>query len=279
MISFEYENRYGRVSFSDACWHLTEYAGLEPVSKKISSVTYPGSVGSVTTEIHAEERNISLGFDFDMAANENLSDIILALDNPGLLTVNRSGKEKRYIYCNSTELSVGEKHGRLLRIVLQMRCDYPYFYGEEMTIPIYRINKLLNSSFSFPGEFSTRVNDGGAIYNAGTADCEPIIVIRLLDTPPNTVSDIRIENEDTGQVICLEAYTFSAGDSVTVNIPERTVVNQNGESIIQYISDDTFLNGFTLLAGNNSIRVSVSNPLLKTDITLTCKSFFREALY
>ena len=95
---------------------------------------------------------------------------------------------------------------------------------------------------------------------------EPIIKIY---TPVSTSSaeTVTITNAATGKSIKL-ALTYTAGDVLTIDVKNRTVVSTKLGNIADKLSDDTYLGEFRLIGGKNTITAAVGS--ISSRVTIEC---------
>lgn len=125
---------------------------------------------------------------------------------------------------------------------------------------------------AFPITFSTIedviATDAFTVTYAGDWEEYPFIEI----VGPGT--DFSIQHVDTGDLIKLEGYSINSNESVFINLAygEKTIINNFGESLLGYVSDDSNLTKFRILpdpqlsGGVNHFLASVSFA----DVTTRC---------
>lgn len=103
------------------------------------------------------------------------------------------------------------------------------------------------------------------LTNAGTWETFPTITI----TGPSL--NVRIYNDTTGQVLELIGYNSPVGDTVTFDLTfaTKTITNTAGENLVQYLSDDSDLSTFSLVPGENDIRVLIGSHSTVTFATFS----------
>jgi len=105
-----------------------------------------------------------------------------------------------------------------------------------------------NLVLPFSGPFllgtETGTADVGA-NNAGTWEALPVITI----TGP--LSDWTLTNDTNGKQISWNNYVIDDGEIVTIDIPEKTVVNDDGLDLRSYLSGDSAT--FSLAPGDNDV--------------------------
>lgn len=279
-----YNNSIGSVNFrggGDFPFRLTDIDGLWLTSKTFSTVKYSGMPGQDTTEVSESARTITLGGDLQMDhANSRylLSLALTVLNTPGALLFYYNDGRILKIDCQCSAVEAGERNRAFQKFSFQFICDSPYFTDLYDThVPLYKITGLLDDSFTFPGAFSTAVI-GGELYYTGTAKTEPVITITVHSTEEYPENGFYIENQTTGQKIQLD-YIPTAGDVITLDIPNRKIYKHDGTDLLPQISDDTFLDGFTLMPGANILEVLQLNVNMDAYMECAYKNKYLEAVY
>lgn len=290
MIEFTFTNSRGEVVIggAGAAWRLVKAEGLGLAPRSFSTAVYPGMPGQELTAESVGARTITLSADLRMnrETQRRLSQAAIILDQAGSLVL-RAGYKHRKIGARCQAFELGARNGAFVRCVFQFMCDYPYFSDVETTyVPVFQRKGLLDNgpagggTFSFPGMFSRRISRG-EIVSPGSAYTEPVFTIDVQFAPENTSAaekGLRITNETTGQYIRLD-YEPATGEQIRIDIPNRKIENSQGVSLIEYISDDTFLDGFYIVPGSNIIEAL--NYSVETSLTVLCAftNKYVEALY
>lgn len=279
-----YTNKNGTVTFGggdmDFAWRIKEIDGFGLVGKNYTASNYIGQPGQVTTSVSVNSRTITMSCDIKAGwdIQRVLSSDLVILDEDGVMTIN-VGYISRKIECRCIAATPGERDNTYQRYVFQFAADYPYFEDLEKTyIGVYQIQNLVDSNFTLPGILSKRTSRQ-IINTLGAAECEPIFIITVdekADVSDN--SGIFIKNHTTGQIIQLN-YQPSAGEEITIDVPNRKIYNSYGTNLISKISDDTFLDGFVLLPGENDIEALNYNT--NTTLTVICEfsNKYKEAVF
>jgi phage-related protein len=166
--------------------------------------------------------------------------------------------------------------GEIATFAVQFVCDSPYFEdGEDRVVPLYRRTKGLSTPFALPRSFGEIVA-GGLVENKGNIPLEPIITIYY----PNAlegVDGITIKNETTGKGITLD-YSPEGEDTVVIDVKNRKITSKIAGSLLNNISDDTFLGDFVLERGNNEISVDLGNVAKGFSIECKFSNLYSEAV-
>ena len=273
-MEIDYISKAGTVSFGgggDFPFRLTDIDGLWLTGRSFTTTTYTGMPGQTITGITEAARTITLGGDLQLDRDMPglaISTALTILHAPGELIFYHPDRVFK-IRCHCSAADRGERNGVYQKYVFQFLCEDPYFSDIQSTVkPLYAITGLLNADFTYPGMFSTSII-GGSLYYTGTAQTEPIIRIHIHNMPEAYPENgFWIENQTTGQQIGLD-YLPKNGDVITIDIPERTIYLADGTNLIRYITDGTFLNGFTLVPGENVLKVRSFN--VTADAYMECE--------
>lgn len=273
-MEIDYISKAGTISFSGGGgfpFRLTDIDGVWLTGRSFAATTYAGIPGQTVTGMTEAARTITLGGDLRLDGDMPglaISAALTTLHAPGELIFYHPDRVLK-IGCRCSAADKGERNGAYQKYVFQFLCDDPYFSDiQSTTKPLYSITGMLNADFAYPGMFSTAVI-GGSLYYTGTAQTEPVIRIHIHNMPAEYPENgFWIENQTTGQQIGLD-YLPKNGDVITIDIPERTIYLADGTSLIQYITDGTFLNGFTLVPGENVLTVRSFN--VTADAYMECE--------
>jgi hypothetical protein len=107
---------------------------------------------------------------------------------------------------------------------------------------------------------TTIATEGWTIVNDGGYPVRPVIVI----TGP--VEDWVIENTTTGDELTWDGYAIAAAEVVTLDIPNKTITNGAGTSLITYASGN--FGTFELAPGNNIITFWASGNVVNAATTV-----------
>lgn len=180
---------------------------------------------------------------------------------PGVLTLKNAFTERAIA---ARCISVSDKKqldsgGYFVKI--DFVCDNPYFHDPSpVTVPVYSRLSLLESPFTLPCTISRRVTEG-VCPNPGQVAAEPILTIT---NHGEAQTGFTIKNLTTG--VDLEVNTaVPAKEVITISVPDRTITNTNGQSLLKYIADTSYISDFYLQIGNNNLKF-ISNG----DIRCVC---------
>lgn len=281
MLSIKFYNELGQIVFGGgpyARWRLTAADGLAFPPRSFKSVRYANQRGQETTQVVINPRTVTLGGDIDTEGNfaEEYSAAMAVLAGEGVLEVT-SAQGKRCIGARCCDFYRGEKKGRYVLFTVQFLCDDPYFEdanGVEM--PIFKEIPLLDKDFSLPGVFSQRISGRKFLYS-GSVETEPVFFVSVEDGAgdENTLSII---NHTSGESLSFD-YGASKNCSVTVDVKNRCICNSDGENLLEYLTDDSFFDGFHIYPGMNEIEVVNRN--MNTGLYVTCsyRNRYAEAVY
>lgn len=283
-MEIEYISKAGTVSFNgggDFPFRLTDIDGLWLTGKSFQTTAYAGAPGQVVTGVSEAARTITLSGDLRIDRDAPwlaISSALTALNAPGELLFYNDGRILK-IGCRCSAVDKGARDSVCQRFVFQFLCDDPYFSGMyDITVPLYAVTGLLHAGFTYPGMFSTAVI-GGSLYYTGTAQTEPVIRIHIHNMPGEYPENgFWIENKTTGQQVGL-SYLPKNGDVITIDVPERRIYLEDGTDLIQYITDGTFLNGFTLVPGENLLTVRNFNATADAYMECIYKNKYLEAAW
>lgn len=264
---FKFTNETGSIIFgtdkrSDSIFRLTAAEGLSIPEKNFTAAVYANLRGQETVGTYICPRTITISGDvlITKGSVNILSEAAHILDKPGSLEVHFDEKRTRKIDCTCSSFVPGEKRGRYTLYVIQFICDDPYFYDTDCTeAEAFGVQPLINSTFSFPGVFSTRVTRSN-IYCEGNANTEPIFKISVTEKNESDSPELCITNHTTGCSINLQ-YSAEVGDVITIDTAKRKIYNQNNENLLEFLADDSFFDDFYLVPGENDIGITVSGTV------------------
>jgi len=77
-----------------------------------------------------------------------------------------------------------------------------------------------------------------------------------------------VMNNDNGYILSWDGYSIAAGETITVDIPGKTVTSDVSGDVSSYLSGDT--GSFALDPGTNTISVFVSGSVvnLTTEVSI-----------
>ncbi|MBE7053744.1 MAG: hypothetical protein E7391_05645 [Ruminococcaceae bacterium] len=278
-----YENKYGIVSMGNTSdrWRIIDIKGLNLTDKTYSVIRYAAFGGQETVYTSSDARIITVSGDvYSENLKEEMERALRIFNEEGSLSVISKDKQ-RLIKCSRITFNEVERMGSYLKFTLQFICDNPYFFDLFPTVTgVFDTTGLLKTSFTLPCTFSTR-NNKRYIVNQGDINTEPIFKIYLQNEAELQQGDERgykITNLTTNQMIWLK-YQLCEGEVVTIDIPGRSIESNIYGNIIINISDDTFLNDFTLQKGENLISVLNYNANETVKVECIYDNMYVEAVY
>lgn len=262
-MTIEFRTDIGKIIFSggrsygrDTCY-IAEVTGLGLAPVVTSTAVFSGMDGTATVSKRYDRRNIVLSADIPYRKydfEEFYGRILRIISKSGELIIS-SGRKKRRICAYVSQNSEGKNKGDTKRLILTFTCDDPYFTDiQKTTVPIMTKKRYLATEFTLPCIFSSRLNTA-TVTNSGDIVAEPIISFaNAFDGAYAEDGDLVIKNETTGQFIVLNYYP-SPGETVYIDIENRTIMSSSSANLLNRISDDTDLSDFCLAVGNNTIKV------------------------
>ena len=233
---------------------MTEITGIGFPKRNFTYNTYAGVYGQELASVSIPSRTITISGDISANAQKALPMHLAAkiLNADGELSL-QTGRKARRAKVRTLSFEVQERKMAYKTFVLQLESDNPYFWGPApLSYSVFSRQNLLKSTFTLPCVFSRR-NMSATVINSGDAECEPVLTIFKPEQSEVLESDtLIIKNEANGAVITLN-HIMQPGETVTVDIPNRTIVSDSSGSILQEISDDTVLRSFVLLTGKNQV--------------------------
>jgi hypothetical protein len=253
-----YKNEYGTIRMAgggkDNAWCVTEITGIGFPKRNFTYNTYAGVYGQELASVSIPSRTITISGDISAKAQKALPMHLAAkiLNADGELSL-QTGRKARRAKVRTLSFEVQERKMAYKTFVLQLESDNPYFWGPApLSYSVFSRQNLLKSTFTLPCVFSRR-NMSATVINNGDTECEPVLTIFKPEQSEVLESDtLIIKNEANGAVITLN-HIMQPGETVTVDIPNRTIVSDSSGSILQEISDDTVLSAFVLLTGKNQV--------------------------
>ena len=279
MFRMIFYNDKGSVTFgggaSESNWRIIEAEGLGLSGKSYKSCVYEDSIGQETVDVAVNARTITLKGDFFMGENyrQEYKAALSVFDSEGTLELaEQEGDLRIKAYC--TQFLPLLRKGNYIPFTIQFVCDKPYFESAEAyEIPIYRVVPMLNSSFTFPGVFSTRLT-GRNVFISSDAETEPTIIIQAGANPGGY---LEIMNRTSGESLNIN-YEPLSEEFITVDVKNRKIYNQNGDSLLHYLADDSFFDGFHLYPGDNDIEVRIGDSNEELKVFLRYNENFLEAV-
>ena len=167
------------------------------------------------------------------------------------------GTRARRIACKLYAMADQERicPNRLTSFSVQFLCDTPYFEDASATVEsLMEITNSVSSEFTLPCVFATSENAKQIVIH-GAKSVYPILRIGCVSVGEGEVHGVHIKNHTTGKSMVLN-HAFSAGESVTINLGNRTVISDVHGSVINELSDDTDLAEMYLAPGDNQLEVT-----------------------
>lgn len=282
MFNIRFYNETGSIDFgggsSDSNWKVTTADGLAFCGRSFTFAKYAGQDGQKTTDVTVNARTITLGGDVFLSDGFDLEfkSAMTVLEDEGTLEI-QTGLGTRLIKARCCDFRENGRKGKYMLFVVQFICDDPYFEDADKTeVAIYKETPLLDGDFTFPGKFSERISRRNIEYE-GTREAEPVLFISV-DEGKDGDNQLVIHNHTSGESMTFN-YGGVLGDFITVDIKARKIYNQDGESLLKYLADDSFFDGFHLFPGSNDIEVINRN--VNTGITVKCcyANRYSEAVY
>lgn len=280
-MKIEYKNSKGTIVFSggrsygrNTCY-IASVSGLGIAPVSVTATVFSGLAGAKTEVIRFSQRTVILSadipkrnYDFDIF----YGDMLRILSDKGELFV-YSKRKKRRIEAFVSNISEGKSQGDFKRIVITFTCDSPYFTDfEKVNVSLLTINKHLETEFILPLVFSERVSRA-VVTNSGDITAEPVITFKNgVDGAYDAGGYLVISNETTGQFVTLNYYP-APGETVTIDISNRTITSDSGANLINFISDETDLSEFRLALGENV--VSAESNVTNNRVFVGCSFYNR----
>jgi len=260
---FKFSNKIGTLIFGTdkrekSLFRLTGADGLSIPDKTFTAAVYSNIRGRETVGTYICPRTITVSGDVIITSStvHAMSEAAHILDFPGTLEIHFDDKKPRKIDCICSSFIPGEKKGKYALFVIQFICDDPFFCDvSETRVSAFGVKGRLNSDFTFPGVFSTRISRSN-IFCTGNAATEPVFKVAVMKENESESPSICITNHTIGCSINLN-HSASAGDIITIDTAKRKIYNQKGENLLKYLADDSFFSDFYLVPGNNDIEVRV----------------------
>ena len=271
MLTVKYKNSRGEVVLSgggSSPMRLTAIEGLGLAEREYQTASFAGYDGQETVSSKYLARSITISGDVTaINAAEELRRAIDVLCAEGYLYIT-DGDMSRRIYCNQVAFPDAERilRGKIASFAFQLVCDSPFFEDSEDTSrAIYERVKNITTPFTLPMVFGTTVTGASVTVNSRQG-AEPILKI-YCKKALESAETVKIVNSTTGKTVTL-THTPQAGETITVDIKNRTAVSSKTGNIISKLTDDTFLSDFKLVYGINELKASVGS--ISSGITVEC---------
>ncbi len=279
MFVIKFYNDIGTITFgggsAEGAWRLTACDGLALPGKSFTVCRYAGCDGQTTVSARKNARTITLTGDFYTGDGQidAYAKAMTVLGESGTLEVGIGGKTRRTAAECASFTERGHE-GAYRLFAVQFVCDNPYFEsGEACEVLVYRTIPLLDGGFAFPGKFSERISRR-IIVNSGDCAAEPTIFINAGHNPTGTIAII---NHTSGEKLSLN-YEPLADEVITIDTSLRKITGADGENLLNYLSDDSFFDGFHLMPGDNDIEVLIGNANRQLDVSCRFRPCYSEAV-
>lgn len=281
MLIVEFESAAGVLRFGTGHFRLTEAAGLGPPQKEFTVTSYAGEPGQETISEKDLARVITLSGDVRGPLRQELARMMRVLYLPGELRIASDDKRRR-IACRCTAVEEPVRQGGdMARFVVQFTADRPYFtdYAQQR-VSVYQQENFLQTTFTLPCALSTRTSRG-IVVNAGDVAAEPVLTIACEEAETVLAEEetgIEVINHTTGQSLFL-LYQPEPGETVVINVPERTITSSKDGNLLDKLSRDSYLSQFWLGTGPNDVE-AVRHGLVG-DVSMECTfdNQYIEAVY
>lgn len=255
------ENQWGVITMAGGGTEeirITAIEGMGLPTVTLDTVQYAGQEGRTTLSALRNYRTVTLAGDITGAqAARRVRELTRVLSWPVTVTVLFGGRERQCVArCTSFATTFGK--GRLKTFTMQLECDSPYWQDPtpcEAAI-YHRVNCMSGAHAAYFGSAKkplSRLVQSNLVENRGDVPAEPVILIHNLGGTVTSGNGISVKNCTTGQAFTLH-YQTKAGETVTVDIPHRRITNGAGESLLDTLSDDSYLSDFQLTEGSNLLQ-------------------------
>lgn len=270
-MTLEFKSKYGKLRFTggkSGGWRITQIKGLGPPEGEYTYHTFSGMHGQKLASVRYLARTISVKCDIypdDVSPRKGAK----ILSDEGVLTIHIGGRIRK-TNCRCTSFTKAEQKSAVTEAVIQFVSDNPFFFGDEVTKDAAKTVPGLVSSFTLPCVFSHRTTEA-ELSVSGDTETEPVIVL----TAHEDVENFTLSNRTTGAFLTFSGG-FAAGERIVVDIENRTAVSSVSGSVLNRLTDDSFLSRFTLTEGKNTVAVSAEGNI---SCTLSYRNRYREAMY
>jgi len=285
MIHLTIENENGSIVMGGQArdtWRIRGIEGLGPVETEAQTVQYIDSPGQTTLEVLPRPRTITITADLNTREKEQrqwrLSEAMRILNTTGEVTlkVNFSGKMRK-ITCRPLPSTLAHFNAAAQEVTISLLADNPYFRdADTQTVFLRARADNLYRGMIFPRVFTYRYTKG-TVANLGDVDIEPVIVITA-GVLTEEKSGVVLVNETTGAAIRFN-YTLKSGETITVDIENRTVQSSRSGNILRYKDRKTVLGNFVLRPGMNVIRFGLMGDTQPITAQLSYSNLYAEAVY
>lgn len=184
------------------------------------------------------------------------------------------------VYAGELTLPSNDKTGLLHKVAVSLKAADPVFYDPTGKNVNFQVS-VSGGNFDVPLEVPLYVGTSlldqvTQVEYAGDWKTSPLITVI------GPVDNLLIENQTTGDKLDFTGYSLAAGQRMVIDTSyaNASVVGGNGNSLLQYLSDDSDLTTFALLPdpdaldGVNDIRVSGTSATAQTQVYLSYNERF-----
>ena len=277
-MRIRFENQYGSFVLSgngDEIFGVKEIEGLGLPDITLNTVQYAGQEGRETVSATRNYRTITISGDIKWQDKDReVRKAMKILSAPVEVTI-YVGNRKRRCSCRCTSFAPPFGKKIYKEFVMQLECDSPYFLdGESTKEKVYHREKYLpldyGSYFGTGEKVISALVQSNHVSNNGDVRAEPSIYIQNTGGTAASGDGIVIHNETTGQSITL-CYQTKKDELVTIDIANRKIYNNSGETLVNYLSDNSYLSDFWLEEGDNLISVE-TNSTAET-VVVSCEFY------
>ncbi len=241
-----FENELGTAVLSgggDADIRITAISGLGIPSVERRVFTSYDFDGAVESGRKIPVRVITVGG--DIRGGRRYANMLLKLLSKPCSMRIFDGDIDRMIRVDGANVEFEQTNGIYTKFALSLTCDDPYFYDFcESSVGLFVKEKLISDQTVLPAVLSRRTTKARIIPN-GDCDIEAKYVISGKRIAGAEDGRIVIENITTGKTFTLH-YIPSDNEVITIDMKKRTITSDSNESLIEYISDDSFLSDLVI---------------------------------
>lgn len=281
MLTIKYKNSRGELVLSGGgseVFRVTAVEGLGVAEKECETVSYAGMDGVETVSESYPVRHITVSGD---VMSENVAEKIRRgaeiLCAAGYLYIS-DGDIRRRIFCNRTIFPDAGRiiRGRLASFAVQFVCDNPLFEDESDTVAaVYGRTRNISEIFTLPRVFGETIT-GAKVFVNSRCGAEPILRLYCAKTL-GEAQNLTIANETAGCSLSF-THTPTAGETVTIDIRNRSAESSKAGNIIDSLTDDSFLSEFRLDYGYNLITANIGGVSLGLTVECVFNNVHEEAM-
>ncbi len=275
-MNMYFSNSIGRVSFSfsgTGSVRVTELKGISNPTIRYSTSLYAETGQTAVLSQFAEPRRITVGGDI-LCGRYELSRLASVLSRGGELSIISKGKKRR-IYCDEVSFSTGERYGQYIRYSILFTCYDPYFTDFSVSrVTVHSRGDLIYPEFTLPCVFTEAVC-GNTAVNCGDVSVMPVFSLRA---HRSGTADITLHNRSTGSSASF-SYDFSAGETLTVDCENRTVVASVGGDALSSLKTGSLLSSLALERGANFLELTALDTTQDFDCFCNFRNKYCEGEY